>query len=205
VVNKKEIYEHLANIYLDASSKSSHKKNRRRAVSKKTIGLIVSVALLIIGTGSFAVYNNFHAKNPAGQIALFLHQDTVKINFNFDPAIKEVFSLPLNQLNLSKYDSLAFSVRKTNPLDTISLRVEFTNRFNERSEIYIKDIPGKWTDYKIDLKRFARKEYWNQMKELLFSIEEWNVREKSGIVYLDNIRVIKNPTGGEANADHNRF
>jgi hypothetical protein len=34
-------------------------------------------------------------------------------------------------------------------------------------------------------------QHWTQMKELAFSIEEWNAREKSGIVYLDNIRVLK--------------
>jgi hypothetical protein len=204
-VNKKEIYEHLANIYLDASSKSSHKKTKRIFFTKPLQAITLSVVILVLGVGSFAAYTNLHPKDPAGQIALFLHQDTVKINFNFDPAVKEVFSLPLNQLNLEKYDTLAFTVRKTNPKDFISLRVEFTNRFNERKEVYIKDISNKWTDYKIDLSRFGRKEYWTQMKELMFSIEEWNAREKSGIVFLDNIRVLKNPKGGEANADHNRF
>jgi hypothetical protein len=97
----------------------------------------------------------------------------------------------LKHLNLTSYDSLNFSVRKTNAQGVISLRVEFTNRFNEKSEIYIKDISNKWIDHKINLSRFGGKEYWRQMKELAFSVEEWNAREKSGIVYLDNIRVLK--------------
>jgi len=190
-VNKKEIYEHLANIYLDASSKSSKKKSKIRSYPKSVQGLILAGLALVLGLGSFTTYSYIQNRNQPGQIVLFLYQDTAKINFNFNPAIKEIFSLNLKQLNLSKYKTLGFSVRKTSPQDIISLRVEFTNRFNEKSEIYIKDISSKWADHKINLSRFGRMKYWTQMKELAFSIEEWNAKEKSGIVYLDNIRVLK--------------
>lgn len=190
-MDKKEIYEHLANIYLDASSKSSKKKHRLSSYPKPVQGIFLLGLVMVLGSGSLIAYSHLTNRSPAGEIALFLHQDTVKINFNFDPAKKETFFLNLKQLNLSKYKTLAFMVRKTNPKDVISMRVEFTNRFNERSEIYIKDISHKWTDHKINLSRFDRMEYWSQMKELAFSIEEWNAKEKSGIVYLDNIRVTK--------------
>ena len=86
---------------------------------------------------------------------------------------------------------MGFTVRKANPKDIISLRVEFTNRFNEKSEIYVKNISHKWTEEKWDFSRFAKILDWQAMKTLAFSVEEWNAREKSGIVYLDNIRVIK--------------
>ena len=190
-MNKKEIYEHLANIYLDASSNSSKKRSKKGSYPKTVRGLLIVAVVLVLGLGSFTTYSHIQNRNQPSQIALFLYQDTAKINFNFDPAKKETFSLNLKQLNLCKYKTLGFALRKTNPKDIISLRVEFTNRFNEKSEIYIKDISSKWTDYKINLSRFGREEYWRQMKELAFSIEEWNAREKSGIVYLDNIRVIK--------------
>ena len=190
-MNKKEIYEHLANIYLDASSKSSKKKSKIWPYSKTSHHLALVGLVLILGLGSLATYSHIHNRAQPGQIALFLYQDSIKINFNFDPAKKEVFSLNLKQLNLSQYKSLAFSLRKTNPNDIISVRVEFTNRFNEKSEIYIKNFFNKWTDQKMDFKSFAKINDWTQMKELAFSIEEWNVREKAGVVYLDNIRVIK--------------
>jgi hypothetical protein len=190
-VNKKEIYEHLANIYLDASSKSSKKKHRFSAYPKTARGIFIAGLVMILGAGSFVTYSHIQKFNSPGQVALFLHQDTAKINFNFDPAKKETFSLDLKQLNLTKYKSLCFTVKKTRSNDIISLRVEFTNSFNERSEIYIKDISNKWTEHRIDLASFNQVKYWAQMKELAFSVEEWNAREKSGIVYLDNIRVLK--------------
>jgi len=188
-VNKKEIYEHLANIYLDASSKSSKKKGKLRSYSKAAQGVIVLVTAL--GLASASTYFHINNRNPKGQIALFLYQDTAKINFNFDPAKRETFSINLKQLNLSKYKTLGFGIRKTNAKDTLSLRVEFINRFNEKSEVYVKDIAGKWTEERLDFTRFAKMNNWTQMKALVFSIEEWNSREKSGIVYLENIEVIK--------------
>jgi len=190
-MNKKEIYEHLANIYLDASSKSSKKKHKLKHYPKSILALIVLGSLSILGLGTAITYPHIINHNKSSQIALFLYQDAAKINFNFDPAKKEVFSLSLKQLNLSQYKALGFTVRKTNPKDVISLRIEFTNRFNEKSEIYIKNISSKWEDHKFDFSRFVKISDWQQMKTLAFSVEEWNAREKSGIVYLDNIRVLK--------------
>lgn len=190
-MNKKEIYEHLANIYLDASSKTSRKKNKLRFYPKTTQSLILVGLVLALGLASTITYSQLYKHNRQAQIALFLYQDTAKINFNFDPAKKETFALNLKRLNLSKYKILAFSVRKTNPKDIISLRIEFVNRFNEKSEIYLKDISNKWVDHKIDFRRFVKLGDWSQMKELAFSVEEWNAREKSGVIYLDNVRVLK--------------
>ncbi|MFA5093343.1 MAG: hypothetical protein WC543_05325 [Candidatus Omnitrophota bacterium] len=190
-MNKKEIYEHLANIYLDASSKSSKKKSKLRSLSKSIQSFAVVGLVMALGAGSALTYFQIKKHNTNGQIALFLHQDNVKINFNFDPAKKETFALNLKNLNLSKYKALAFSVRKTNPKDIIALRVEFINRFNEKSEVYIKNIPSKWGEQRIDFKQFAKLDNWTQMKEVNFSVEEWNAREKSGIVYLENIKVTK--------------
>lgn len=190
-MNKKEIYEHLANIYLDASSKSSKKKYKLKHYPKSILTLIVVGSLSILGLGTAITYPRIINHNKNSQIALFLYQDAAKINFNFDPAKKEVFSINLKQLNLAEYKALGFTIRKTNPKDIISLRVEFTNRFNEKSEIYLKDISSKWTEEKLDFSRFAKIINWQQMKMLSFSVEEWNAREKSGIVYLDNIRVLK--------------
>ncbi len=190
-MDKKEIYEHLANIYLDASLKSTRKKRKLKFYPKPIRNLIIAACVIILAIGSKVAYSNFNNYGKSGQLALFLYQDAAKINFNFDPAKKETFSLDLKQLNLAKYKSLAFALRKTNAKDIISLRVEFINRFNEKSEVYVKTISSKWTEQRIDFSRFAKMHDWRQMKTLAFSVEEWNAREKSGIVYLDNIRVLK--------------
>jgi len=190
-MDKKEIYEHLANIYLDASSKSSKKKRKSKAYPRPIRNLILVGLLLVLGLGSGIAYSNLNYRNHNAKIALFLFQDTAKLNFNFDPAKKETFSLELKQLNLSKYKTLSFAARKSNPKDTFALRVEFINRFNEKAEIYIKDISGKWRNHEVNLGRFAKINDWGQMKTLSFTVEEWNAKEKSGILYIDDIKVVR--------------
>ncbi len=191
-MDKKEIYEHLAKIYLDASSKTSKKKRRSKTHSTIIRNLLITfVLVLTFGAGS-SLWLNFNKKaSQSSQIALYLVQDAAKINFNFDPAKRETFSLNLNNLNLTKYKTLGFTVRKTNPKDAISLRIEFTNRFNEKSEVYVKHISQKWSEQRINLSQFKNIADWQQMKLLVFSVEEWNAREKSGVLYIDDVRLIK--------------
>lgn len=187
-MDKREIYEHLAKIYLDASAKKK-KKPRRDSNSFKILALaggIFTLTLAVVFLQSFSKKSAFNS-----EISLVLVSDVAKINFHFNPAKKEFYSLELNKLNLSPYKTLGFSVRKSNYTDTISLRVEFINVFKERSEIYVRDIPYKWQDYKLDLASFKGINDWSEMSDLKFAVEEWNAKEKKGVVYLDNVRLIK--------------
>jgi len=188
-MDKKAIYEHLANIYLDASSGS--KKKRKSKKSLPFLGNPFLISVFIIAGLTFSFLLNSHRSSHSSGIALFLSNEAIKINFNFNPAKKEVFTLPMNNLNLSAYKALAFSVRKTNPRDKISVRVEFTNGFREKSHIYVKDIPSRWHDYSIKFSDFGNITDWSGMTAVSFSVEEWNAREKKGIVYLDNIRLLR--------------
>ena len=189
-MNKKEIYEHLANIYLDASSKSSKKKRRLKSYPKSVQNLIIVGAVLVLGLGSTIAYSSFSNHNRQGQIALFLYQDTAKINFNFDPAKKEIYSINLNKLSIARFKNLGFAVRKANYGDTISLRVEFINSFKEKSEVYIRNIPYHWQNYKIPLAQFKGINDWTEMSSLMFIVEEWNTKENHGVVYIDNVGLL---------------
>jgi len=187
-MDKKDIYEHLAKIYLDASSKKKKKNKRYHKFFRNSVLL---VSALIFGISGF-IYLSYRKNRPfASEIALVLLSDAAKINFHFDPAKKEIYSLDLNKQNLTRFNALGFSVKKVNYRDNISLRVEFINSFKEKSEVYFKDIPHKWQDYKINLSDFKSINNWSEMKTLCFIIEEWNTKEKKGVVYIDNVRLLR--------------
>lgn len=188
-MDKRDIYEHLANIYLDASS-NKKKKNKKKQRLKKYI-LSGSVLVILLSFVSFTALNRKNSVRGASEVALILYPDTAKINFNFDPAKKEVYSIKLNRLNLSHYKTLAFGVKKSNFRDKVSLKVEVTNTFNEKASLYLKDIPHKWKDYAINFKEFKDISYWGEMSNLSFIVEEWNAKDKKDIIYLDNIRVLR--------------
>ena len=187
-MDKKDIYEHLAKIYLDASSK---KKKRNKAYPKLFKNLFIVSIFLMVGLSTTLFSSTFKKQGLHSETALALQNDPAKINFNFDPAKKEIYSINLNRLNVAHIRTLAFSVRSMNPKDKISLRVEFTNAFKEKSEIYVRNIPSKWQDFKIDLNEFKNINDWSEVVNLAFSVEEWNTSAKKGVVYIDNVRLIK--------------
>jgi len=187
-MEKKDIYEHLAKIYLDASSKKKKKRIRDPRVIRNFVLMAVS-ALLVT---SFFTFNLIRNKiNSRFEVALYLQNEAVKINFNFDPAKKEVYDIKLNELNLSRFKTLSFMARKTVYTENINLKVEFTTRFHEKSEIYVKNIPCNWQEYKLPLSDFKGIMNWSDMSGLSFTVEEWNAQGKKGVVYIDNLKFIR--------------
>jgi len=187
-MDKKDIYEHLAKIYLDASSK--RKKRNKGYPNLLKNALLVSVAL-VFGL-SVSLLAALQKERPFdSQIILLLSPDVLKINFDFNPAKKEIYYLDLNKLDLSRYKTLGFSLKKADYKDNVSMRVEFITAFKEKSEVYFKNIPHKWQDYKISLSEFGGISDWSRVTRLAFIVEEWNSKEKKGVVYIDNVRVIK--------------
>jgi len=186
-MDKKDIYEHLAKIYLDASSKRKKKSKEPRLFKNL---FIASVAVAVISLATVGFYFR-HSRNPNTEIALVIAPDAVKINFHFDPAKREIYSVPLNNLDLSRYKALAFSIKQAGYKDDINMRIEFATGFKEKSEIYVRQIPHKWKECRIDLAQFKGINDWSSMLELAFIVEEWNARENKGVVYVDNIRFVK--------------
>lgn len=189
-MDKKDIYEYLAKIYLDSSSATKKKKPVLFHRYKNL--LLISVPLVLILALSPVFRRYFSAKKgPESEVALLLLSEAAKMNFNFDPAKKETYSINLNKLNLVRFKVLAFALKKTNYSDNISVRVELTNAFKEKAEVYLKDIPNRWQEYKIPLSEFRGISDWSEMTDLSFILEEWNTRQKHGIVYIDNIKLLR--------------
>jgi len=188
-MNKHDIYEHLAEIYLDASSGQKNKKKVRAQLYKNLF--LLGIAFLFVITLFIVLREPRKKLFRMTELALVVTSEPLKINFHFDPAKKEIYTLSLNNLDLSKYKTLAFSLKKINLKDTVSLRVEFSTPFKEKSEVYLKDIPHTWKDYKINLAEFQKISDWSQMQTLAFIVEEWNTIEKKDVIYIDNVGFLK--------------
>ncbi len=188
-MDKKDIYEHLAQIYLDASKKGTRRSKPVRII-KYPVASSIIVALSVFLITVLAL--RFHRKPfHNSEIALVLNNEVVKINYNFDPAKKEVYAIELNKLNLGRFRELGFSLRKKHTDGTVTMRVEFVNSFDERSEVYLRDIPQKWQSVRLPLSAFKKISDWSQMRSLLLIVEDWNTSSKNGVVYVDNISFLK--------------
>jgi len=184
-MDKKDIYEHLASIYLDASSKKKKKSRRYPEFLKGALSLVLVVGIALV------LFKGIHKNANSSETALVFVPDVAKINYHFDPARKETFTIDLNNLNMGRFKTVAFSVKKVNYANNVFLRVEFTNIFQEKSEVYVKDLPDKWQDFRIDLSRFKNISDWSDMSELAFVVEEWNTQGKKGVVYIHNVRILR--------------
>jgi hypothetical protein len=189
-MEKQDIYEHLAKIYLDASSA---KKKKQTAPPHLVRNLFVMSVVMIAGlTGALALnLRKPHGTPQGSELALVLSSDVIKINFNFDPAKKETYTLDLKNLDMSDFRTLTFAAKRRTD-HALSLRVEFVNAYKEKSEVYFRDLTANWHEYRADLSEFKNISDWSGMKQIIFSIEEWNTREKSGVVYIEDMRLLKN-------------
>ena len=189
VMDKKDIYEHLAKIYLDNSSVATTKKKQETFEDYRLfifIGIAVVVVLGLIFIVPFSRNRAVHTEN-----LIVLAPDPVRLTYNLSPAKKEIYSFDLQKANLSKFSILGFALKKNHYADTISLRVEVTNGFKEKSEIYIREIPTSWKEYRISFSEFKSITDWSEMSSLSFVIEEWNTKESSGEILVDNVRFFK--------------
>lgn len=188
-MDKRDIYEHLANIYLDASSS---KKKRKGKKDHKFKNLFFANLAVTLSLGLFLFVNVYRNKpfSPL-EISYSLYSEPLRINFNFDPLRKELYSVKLNNKDLSGYKALGFSLKKYNYKDDVSLKIEFSNTINEKSFIYLKDIPRKWREYKIPLSKFKDLSGWDRMSKVSFSLIDNNNKKTRDFICIENIRVLR--------------
>lgn len=196
-MDKKDIYEHLAKIYLDTPLKSekrikdfpSNKVSRNFFFISGTIILILLFVIVLISRNKRA--KDLQAQQLSSEMVHLIQNEAIKIDYNFDPAKKEIYSVDLGKLDLNPYKTLNFSVKKSNYGDNLAVRVEFTNTFQEKSELYVRDVTNKWQHYKLNLADFKNISNWSEISSLSFVIEEWNTTDKQGSVFIDNIRLLR--------------
>lgn len=192
IMEKKDIYEHLAEIYLDASL-TKKKKPRVKAFKGITGWALAGIAVL--GCLLTAVF--FLAprkKPPVSENALLLSSNNpVKISYNLSTGSKELSSLSLDNLNLRPYKALAFTARSDAPAASMpAVAVEIQNKTGEKGLVYIRDTGRKWHYYVIPFSDFKPAlSDWSRVKSLSFIVEEWNSPRKKGVVYIDNIKFLR--------------
>lgn len=161
-------------------------------ISLAVIFVLVIFLFAIPSINEF-IFTSLHQNKPIKhELALVFQPNIVRINFDFDSAQEEVYSVNFNKLDLARFKVLGFSVRKARYEDFIILRLEFANAANEKSVIYLSGIPAyRWQEYRIHLTEFKDIHNWSEIAKLSFVVDERSTNHKKGIVYIDNIRLLR--------------
>ena len=117
----------------------------------------------------------------------------LKITYDVDspnPAYNG-FWMKLEGLDLRSYSKLIFWVKGDSKAGfTSRFKVELKNA-KEVSPYYISNIGDDWQMIEIPLAAFAKVTDWSKTQELVIVLEDNQVTEKTGVIYVDDIQFAK--------------
>ena len=98
----------------------------------------------------------------------------------------------LQNLDASKFDSLAFRVRGDPKMGfTTVFKVELKDSMDQTSHFYVRGVTDQWQDLVIPLKDFEGIANFRSLKEFVIVFEDISVTSKKGVIYIDDIRFKK--------------
>ncbi len=195
---KEDIYNHLAKVYLNASSDKERESRINKGRERLRILLrplsIACICFLLISI-TIILWQRRASQSPQVKDEIVIGSRISKINFrseDLDSLSGKVITLNLNGINFLNYRFLGFSVRKSNYQDKLLMRVELIDTLGRKSRFYIDDIPAyKWKDYEIKLTDFQGVNDRAKICLLTFGAEDWKTYRKRAALYIDNIRLLK--------------
>lgn len=187
-MEKNEVYDYLARIYLDKQPKAREEKKG----GLQRIGLpVFLIAAVILVLSSYFVwrYPVRLVKPQAQSLQINAGSQLIKIKYNFNNSDlkRQGHSLAFTDLDVSSFSVLEFQARHEIRHGPLNLRVEIESRRGEKAVCYVSGISGKWDGFKIKLSDFSGISEWSGLTRVSFVVEEWNALNKEDTVYLDEI------------------
>lgn len=192
-MEKKEIYDYLAKIYLD-DNKRAPKEKKGNSFKKYRLFLITAI---IVSFGALFYY--FILRHPVEShkakirsLYLATGNELIKIKYNFsgDSTLrKESYTITSLGLDVQNFHELKFIARRLKNEGSLNFKIEIENSLKEAAFCYITNLSNKWKEFTImlrdDFKEISR---WDNIKRISFVAEEWNIENKDDSIYIDEIR-----------------
>ena len=95
----------------------------------------------------------------------------------------------LQNLDASKFDSLAFRVRGDLKMGfTTVFKVELKDSMDQSSHFYVRGVTDQWQDIVIPLRDFEGIANFRSLKEFVIVFEDTSATSKKGVIYIDDVR-----------------
>lgn len=191
---KKEISDHIASTFFEKKKKPPRKKDRK-SLSKRIL-LFLLTALFILAAIKVVSTTRFTGLHVGRRLGLIKHDGPFRLNYNFlnrATSKIEVLTIDMPEIDLREYKAIRFSLRMMdddNQKDGI-VKVSLINRRKETSSLYIQNIGPSWKVIEIPRENFHAFSDWSQLNQLSFTVEEWNLRRKEGVLLIDGVEFVK--------------
>lgn len=187
-MTKDEIYEHLAQVYLDKNS--GEKKDVKKPI-KLTREVRVVLTLLIVGFAFYTLTAFLARRNDdlKSNIIFALTNAPIRVKYDLNepfPQIKD-FSIAIPSVDIGRYKSLNFSIRGLEEGYPDVVKIVVKNKKNEVAFKYIYDVDLKWKRHTITFDELTAISDFSSLSEVNFVLEAWNVKKKKGIILIDDL------------------
>ena len=192
-MNRDEIYDHLAQVYLGKGQEVASKKPKERKSFHTWLAINIFITAFVFASVFYGLtaslkQNNTYLKQ---RIIASLSQGVVELSYNFlteFPAEKSlVLSVP--PLDATRYINLQFNVRAKESDAFGTLKIMLHNRKNEKGEYYISGINSRWQKISVPLSAFKTVTDKSNLTDVSFVVEPWNVQEKHETLLIENVQL----------------
>lgn len=187
-MTRDEIYDHLAQVYLGKRDRVEEKK-KWQFNAWLVINIVITVIILasaFYGLTAFLTGRGEYLKNS---VLFSLNNGSIRISYDLNSPYPQVktFSLKIPKMNVSKYETLSFSIRGLEEGFPGVVKVVLKNQKNETASFYVKDVRLKWQELNIPFDEFTQITDWTNLTEVSFVLEAWNAENKKGMILIDNV------------------
>jgi hypothetical protein len=187
-MNRDEIYDHLAKVYL--GKKNSIQETKKKKINSAWLAMNIVITLLILASSfyGFTAFLNRQQIDLKNKVVFSLNNNPIRIVYDLEypyPPVKS-FSLSIPTKDISKFSKLNVSVRGMDAGYPGVVKLILTNQKNEKATYFLQDIGVDWQHISIPLEKFRMTDF-TTVTDLSFVLESWNVQSKKGTMLVDDI------------------
>lgn len=189
-MNRNEIYDHLAQVYLGKRQKALQVKKAQKKHFSVWLVMNVMITVVVFGSAFYGLSAFWQKNDLQSNIIYSLHHGAIRIGYDFQKSLspRQVFELDLPQMDASRYGSLDFLIRAKEEGNPGIVKVVLTNQRNEESCYYVQNVTFGWKKVSIPVEEFKHISDWSSLKTVSVVLESWNVEQQKGLILIDDLR-----------------
>lgn len=187
-MNRDEIYDHLAQVYLGKRGKTEIKK-KKQFNAWLVINIFITAIIFTSAFYGLTAFLTHHNSSLQSRIIYSLHNGPVRIEYDLTGSFPPVktFAVNVPTVDASKYDKIQFAIRGKEEGVPGVVKVVVKNRLNEEASYYIQGVGLDWQEFSISLDEFEEITDWSNLIDISFVLESWNIDDKKGLVLIENL------------------
>lgn len=188
-MNREEIYDHLAQVYL-GKRKEVDVKEKRQKNAWLLVNVFLTVLIFTSAIWGFTAFLSQRGPSLQSNVIFSLNRGPISVAYNFKDTFspEKTFSLAIPDIDASKYKAIEFSIRGKEEGTPGVVKVVISNDRNEAAAYYVQGVNLQWQEVSIPLSEFKQITDWSSLKDISFVMEVWNVDKKKGIVLIEDVR-----------------